>query len=305
MSASIAQLDTETVLHLRGAGIADFLQGQLTSDMRPLSASHSVYGALRNPKGRVLADLRGVPLDDGHVLLRLRADIAETTAKTLGLYARFSRIECAVDDGSWSVLGAWGDAAVQLGAMFDIRPPGPGEIAPLAGGGACVGVGLNRWELLLPSDAASETGEALQAAAGTSAQWQAQELREGLYRMGSADVGEHTPQALNYDLAGLVSFSKGCYTGQEVVARLHYRGASKRRLAVFSASSAIEADVSGSALTAPDGSTVGTVMRVCTDASGGSTIAGQLQRSAFAAEAVHLQHRALQRVALPYALPAD
>ena len=65
---------------------------------------------------------------------------------------------------------------------------------------------------------------------GSETIWQAEQIASGIARIEAGTTGEYVPQSLNYDLTGHISFTKGCYTGQEVVARLHYRGKSKRRL---------------------------------------------------------------------------
>jgi len=89
----------------------------------------------------------------------------------------------------------------------------------------------NRFECFLQDTSAGDylarMGEWMQA--GTGAEWQAGEIASGVARIEAATLEEHVPQTLNYDLTGHISFNKGCYTGQEVVARLHYRGKPKHR----------------------------------------------------------------------------
>jgi folate-binding protein YgfZ len=119
-------------------------------------------------------------------------------------------------------------------------------------------------------------------AEGSADAWGAVEIRSGLYRIDREDVGEFTPQAINYDLAGLVSFTKGCYTGQEVIARLHYRGQSKRRLGVFAtvtpdAASAADAPPRGEPVVDESGERVGELLRAARTPDGDTVLACQLR----------------------------
>jgi folate-binding protein YgfZ len=255
-------LPEETVLHLRGTGIPGFLQGQLTCDLRQLTPGRSVMGALCDVRGRVLSDLRVVQVNDGHCLLRLRSSLAQALAERLGLYARFSRISVSADDGGLRVAVARGDAAAALLDPLGLRRPEPEAAVAASGGSLCIARFEDACELLLQADQAAQLSGLL-ADNGLAAQaWPAAELAGGLYRIDARDSGEFTPQALNYDRAGLVSFSKGCYTGQEVIARLHYRGQSKRRLALLEASDPGMPLQYGAAITEDDGGTVvGTLLR--------------------------------------------
>ena len=90
-----SDLDDDSVLVLRGAAIAEFLQGQLTCDTRQLAATRSVPGALCNVQGRVIADLRVLLPEPALGLLRLGGDLQEHTAAVLRKYAMFSRIDVA------------------------------------------------------------------------------------------------------------------------------------------------------------------------------------------------------------------
>jgi hypothetical protein len=147
-----------------------------------------------------------------------------------------------------------------------------------ADSGLCIGQGGERWELLVPAADA----EALQAIlAGKLPQaeeqdWLALELVRGYYRIETPDQGVFTPQALDYDRIGLVSFQKGCYTGQEVVARLHYRGQSKKRLAVLTAAAPVAA-TRGTPISDSGGDNAGAVLRCLPYQNGGSLIAAELR----------------------------
>ncbi len=227
------ELADDSVLALAGADITGFLQGQLTCDTRDASPTRSVPGALCNPQGRVVADLRLLLPEAGAGLLRVGAAIAEHTAAVLGRYAMFSRISVEPARERWLPFALWGPGAAAL--LEALAGSVPGEANACCAGDGWLAVRCDAagdaFELYLAGAGGRALRERLAgtAAAGTETDWRARELRRGLLRLGDGQAETHLPQALNYDRAGLVSFQKGCYTGQEVVARLHYRGRAKKR----------------------------------------------------------------------------
>jgi folate-binding protein YgfZ len=275
-------LDSEGVIALGGTGIAQFLQGQLTCDTRDLDPGQALRGAQCNPKGRVLAEFLIALPDAERCLLCLRRELVLEVAQSLDLYARFSRISCAPASDQWRLFGVSGEAAAAALVALGCELP-EGRLAssdtPL---GLCTNLGEQRWQLLVPIEESGTVREQLaeHLPEGEEGWWRAEELATGLYRLEPVDRGEYTPQALNYDHLGLVSFSKGCYTGQEVVARLHYRGQAKRRLAVLTASDAALELSPGAPVLDSEGSTVGELMRVTRARSGVPLLAAQLKREA-------------------------
>lgn len=262
-----ATLRDEALIHLRGRGIGDFLQGQLTCDLRGLAPERAVAGAMCTVKGRVISDLWVVAVDDGHTCLRLRRSVAEAFAENLARYAQFSRIAVTVDERRDAITGFYGD---------DIPLPALGLDAV----GACSRTGdsilLRSADRLvqridLPGDSegkapggADPSGATASARAGSEGVWRARELLAGHFALEEGDREQFTPQALNFDRSGRVAFDKGCYTGQEVVARLHYKGRAKQRLQIFRGGTrdAGDAPRTGTAILDSDGGTVGEVLRV-------------------------------------------
>ncbi len=158
-----------------GTDASDFLQGQLTTDVRQLvDGAPPVLAAWCNPKGRVIA------------LMRLRRD-GDTYRLALP-----AGLAAAVHDGLKRFV-------FRAKAGFDVVDASPADLA-------------------LDSDE-------------SMAKWRARQLGAGIAEISESNSESFTPHMLNLDLLGAVSFDKGCYTGQEVVARTHYRGASRRRLA--------------------------------------------------------------------------
>lgn len=277
MSLTVCNLSEEAALDLNGANIPDFLQGQLTCDTRRLTATESVAGALCNPKGRVISDVWCLQVTANRLLLRLRASVAEQTGTTLARYAQFSRISVAplLVDGTF--LGVLGDTPGDLATpALAALPETPGSVEIVD---HCYW--LRRGPRHAEVGAVDETGReviaslAAQLDHSAERQWQAEDLRQGHYAIDEQDVEQFTPQALNYDLTGRVAFDKGCYTGQEVVARLHYKGQSKRRLRVLHSRADIP-DPAGSRLKDEGNAAIGKLLRVVTAGDGDCVIGAEL-----------------------------
>lgn len=231
MPAFYSQLDNESLLLVSGPDAATFLQGQLTCDVRAVDTGRAAPGAWCNAQGRVIADLMLVQSAAEHYLLRLRAGIAAPTAERLAKYVVFSKASVNLLD-NWRVLACWGeDAAEALRPLVGALPQQRFAVASSEGAYLVqVDEAGQAFELYISPDAtalASALPAKLEEQSADA--WLALQIKAGLGRVEAATVEEFLPQMLNYDLCGMVSFQKGCYTGQEVIARLHYRGQAKRR----------------------------------------------------------------------------
>lgn len=271
MNCHYSLLPGEALLHIAGPDTLKFLQGQTTCDTRPVGPERAALGAFCTPQGRVVCDFVLACLAPEHFVLRMRRDVREPAAAVFGKYIVFSKanLDAARDD--WQVAAVWGpDAAAALEQVF-------GSVPQTAMGSLC-GSG---YTLVRTSDAGDafecylDQGSDWHAAlaetlpAGEESAWRARQIRAGLARIEAATVGEFVPQVLNYDLAGHINFKKGCYTGQEVVARLHYRGSSKRRC--FLATLPREARAGDAVLDLKGGKNVGDVVNCAAD--GGTVLA--------------------------------
>jgi folate-binding protein YgfZ len=227
-------LDHEALLHIIGPDSLTFLQGQTTCDTREVQPGHAVPGAYCTPQGRVVCDFLLSQMAQDHYALRMRRDIRKSSAATFGKYIIFSKAELHAERDDWRVLACWGkDAAAALQQVF-------GE-SPTEQFGACAAQGYvlvqldeagQQFECYIHTDSDTQWLERMDTTMQLSSEdeWQALQILNGIGRIEAATVEEFIPQMLNYDLTGHVSFSKGCYTGQEVVARMHYRGKPKRRM---------------------------------------------------------------------------
>lgn len=232
MSCFYSPLQQEALLHIEGPDSLTFLQGQTTCDTRHVTATDSVQGAYCTPKGRVVCDFLLHELAKDHFALRLRRDIREHSAAVFGKYIVFSKAQLDSND-NWQVTGIWGETAADaLAQTFGSAPNG--QMTAVTGDGfklVQVDTQRQQFECYITSRKSSQL-EILAGLATLSDEqsWQALQIDAGWGRICAATVEEFLPQVLNYDITGHVNFKKGCYTGQEVVARLHYRGKSKRRL---------------------------------------------------------------------------
>ncbi|MEM8941176.1 MAG: folate-binding protein [Pseudomonadota bacterium] len=284
MTQHLCQLASETMLHLKGAGIANFLQGQLTCDTRELSMFKAIPGALCTPKGRVLSDVVVIQLAEEHCILRLRRSIAQKVATSLARYAQFSRISVEAEQSDERIVGVIGDLdtpilGTSLIASTECYGIEHGDGILIVRRGRRIAELMSTkdetpLQLLFDLTAGNDIAVPSVRAENDSYEgfWQAELLRSGHFAINADDYERYTPQALNYDQIGLVSYKKGCYTGQEVIARQHYKRQSKRTLAVYQTNG--ESLLPGANLFAVAGAVTGAVTgKVAASPEGGNTSA--------------------------------
>ena len=221
-----------TLLNISGRQARDFLQGQVTCDLHQLEPGASLLGAHCTPKGRVVFSFRILALDEQHLILRLPLGMVEAARLTLGKYIRFSKAELTDDPAQRQARGLVGPRAREWLGQHLIEPARePGEWVS-QDGHIILTLGQQRFECWLSPDRAegldAEFGQA-SAPEGDNF-WRLLDIEAGVGEVRPPTQEAYTPQALNLPELGGVSFRKGCYTGQEVVARLHYKGKTKRRM---------------------------------------------------------------------------
>lgn len=211
-----------------------FLQGQTTTDFRQVTGAQARAGAYCTPKGRMLTSFVAATPAEHRILLRMRRDIVANTLTVLGKYAVFSKVSLSDASNGWVALGLAGRQAGELlKSTLGAAPQAHFEVCEAGQGLALqTDTGGERFELWLPEEAAFDCWQRLvqQARPMSSAVWDELNIDAGIGEVCAATVEAFIPQMLNFDATGAVNFKKGCYTGQEVVARLHYRGSVKRRL---------------------------------------------------------------------------
>ncbi|MEL7450350.1 MAG: folate-binding protein [Pseudomonadota bacterium] len=227
---------TRTVLRVSGADAADFLQGQFSNDINAVTPNTGQLSALSTPKGRVVAVFRILRDDEGSFLLTLPADIADEVLATLRRYVLRSKVvlelapdglsaqtHCEVPGGLeapdqvYSCTGANGTVAMRLPGAAPLY-----EIVTTGSGGG-----------MTPPDS-GHIARTLVAA--------------GVPDVGTANTGAFVAQMLNLDQLDGISFKKGCYTGQEVIARTQNLGRIKRRMLRFAGAGAATPPAPGDSL---------------------------------------------------------
>ena len=217
-----------SVLQASGPDAATFLQGQLTQDVLGLSADEARLGGFCSAKGRLQASFVLLRPQPDTVWLLVSADLAEALCKRLRMFVL--RAQCRLEPMPWPVWGAWSSelpayraavTAASEGALASVHVGWPGGRQLRVGPGG-------------PADGpAMANGEATLA-------WRQADIECGLPWIEAATVDRFVPQMVNLELLGGVNFRKGCYPGQEVVARSQYRGTLKRRTAWFETTSPLQ-----------------------------------------------------------------
>ena len=227
------------VLRARGRDVAPFLQGQLSADLATLTRERSLLAGCHNPQGRVLALMRLLQGEPGEVLALLPRELVGPIADRLRGFVLRSRVELADASAAWRIEGLIGPAAGSAGAAPACATQLPATAGAVAQLGSAHLVRIDddpaRWLSVSPAAApVSERPEGLaECASADRSLWQCLAVGHGQPEVYAATSGEFVAQMLNLDVLGAIAFDKGCYTGQEVIARAHYRGRVKRRLQRF------------------------------------------------------------------------
>lgn len=257
LATDLYPLPDEGVLSLTGPDALSFLQGQTTANFIGLSYPARVFGAFCDVKGRVLADFLAVVIDSETVLLRVSADLCDWLANHLGKYLQFSRASLMITD--YLVLGVFKHGAQTIEQ--------PSEEAEQCAPGWLVHKTLETAELIVTTPAELEQRPAaLVTTEENPPLWRLAMVKEAEVRIRGTTSGKYLPQDLNYDLSGWVAFDKGCYTGQEIIARLHWRGQPKRRLYIGPTDA--EASIGATLSLGIDGPSRGSVVATAPDEDG-------------------------------------
>lgn len=220
---SISLLDNLGMITMVGDDKKSYLHGQVTCDVVSLEKDQSMLGAHCDAKGKVWSVFRLFHHNDGYSMVQPKSAI-EVELKEIKKYAVFSKV--TIEESSDVVLGVAGKNA---DAFISTLNADSGDVRAIEGGTA-VKVALNRWLLALTAEAAQSLVEDSQATLTTHELWTRFDIEAALPYVAADAQNVHIPQALNVQALGGISFTKGCYTGQETVARAKYRGTNKRAM---------------------------------------------------------------------------
>lgn len=219
------------LIHFSGDDSRSFLHAQLTSDVNALAANRSQYSGYCTPKGRLLASFLLWRGEQGY-FMQLPATLREPIQKRLSMYILRAKVKARDAGAEFACFGISGmDAAAKLQPLFGELPRAVHEIVH-RDGIALLRLPVDRFEIVAPQEKAAAVREALAANAEAAGPeyWDWLDIRAGIPVITPATQEEFVPQMVNFDAIGAVSFSKGCYPGQEIVARTHFLGRLKQRM---------------------------------------------------------------------------
>lgn len=291
-----ARLTHWGVIRAAGADAASFLHGQLTNDFSGLGMGDARLAGYCSAKGRLLASFIAWKSAPEEILLACHASVLSATLKRLGMFVL--RAKCKLSDASAEVplWGVAGDAALVAGlSVWGKRDVDGSQVIRLPDAlgqpRALVASPATPLESTLPLDT-----------------WQWLDVQSGVTTIEAATVEQFVPQMLNFERVGGVNFQKGCYPGQEIVARAQYRGTVKRRTFLFDVDGAAVAgqEVFHSADPAQPAGMVALAAPKPVD--GGSSALVEVKLAAIEQGTLHLgspQGPMLHRRELPYPLPLE
>jgi folate-binding protein YgfZ len=294
------------VLKISGEDAQTFLQNMLSSDVREVGESRAQLGSFNTAKGRMLATML-VWKNGADYFLHLPRGLTAAIQKKFSLYVLRSKVKISDASDEIICLGLAGrEAEKLLGACF---PTVPQTImsATQHEGDSLIRLGAERFQIATTPQHAPSLWQRLTATgahAAGSACWDWLTLRAGIPVVLPATQEAFVPQMANLELIGGVNFKKGCYPGQEIVARVQYLGKSKRRMYLAHVAANAQA---GEDLFSADNTeqSCGTVVNAAPAPDGGVDLLAVVQTGSLAG-AVHLgspQGEVLQFLTLPYLIP--
>ena len=295
----VAPLSHLGVIRVEGEEAAKFLQGQLTQDFALLGLSEARLAAFCSAKGRMQASFVGFKRSHDEILLVCSRDLLAATLKRLSMFVLRAKARLSDASDAFAVFGLVGQAvpsALPEAAWSQWRD-GEASVVRLY-----PAEGLARALWVAPGQAGAPAGEAM-----AEPLWQWLEVRSGVATVSQPVFEAFVPQMLNYESVGGVNFKKGCYPGQEVVARSQFRGTLKRRAYLVHGSAPMAAGEEvfhESDAEQP----CGTVVQVAANPAGGWDAIVSVQTSAAVQGAVRAGRAdgpALQWLPLPYPLLED
>ena len=287
-------------LLIAGPDAADFLQGQLTNDVEALAPGEGCYAALLDRKGHMQADMRVLRLDAERMWLDAEPEVGDAVERHLSMYRVGREVEISEPGPEQSILSLIGPAAGRVAGVDALSPEYAHREIELAGircRAIATDLGL---DLICPASEATDVADALAAEGAAQVSEAAAEIirvESGRPRFGREMTTATIPQEAGIDERA-VSFTKGCYIGQETVARLHYKGKPNRHLRGL----CLEAPASGGDPIALDGREVGRIGTAVLSPARGSIALAILRREAVPGARVEVGEEAVaaEVVELPF-----
>jgi tRNA-modifying protein YgfZ len=302
------------VIDANGDDAASFLHGQLTNDTQHLDAANARLAGYCSAKGRLLASFLSWRCGET-IRLLVSKDVQAAVQKRLSMFVLRAKAKLTDASGELAMVGLAGDVRKALSGVFDALPDGVHvKVDGPAGSLIRVPDALGKLRFLWVGPKA-EVEARLPELDGkltrvSPAVWDWLDIRAGEPRITQPVVEQFVPQMVNFDVLGGVNFRKGCYPGQEVVARSQYRGTIKRRTSLANVAGELDTVRPGAELFHTDdpGQPCGMVVNSASAPDGGVDVLVEVKLVALETGSVHLgaaDGPALQFLPLPYALPAE
>lgn len=316
-------LDQFGVIDVAGDDAANFLHGQLTNDVQHLDAASARLAGYCSPKGRLLASMLVWRAADA-VRLLVSKELAASVQRRLSMFVLRAKAKLADVTDTVAVVGFAGDVRGPLSRLFDALPDGV-HVQVAGASGSLIRVpeaqGRARYVWVGPKALVYERLASVESelARVSPEVWDWLDIHAGEPRITQGVLEQFVPQMVNFDVIGGVNFRKGCYPGQEIVARSQYRGTIKRRTALahvsidagLSAGGASEAAVHpGAELFHADdpGQPCGMIVNAAAAPTGGFDVLAEIKLAALESGSVHVgaaDGPLLAFQPLPYALPSE
>jgi folate-binding protein YgfZ len=230
LPSGVAKLEHLGIIRVTGADAASFLQGQLTNDVALLGMNESRLAAFCSAKGRMQASFtiyKRPSADTAQttpdIYMVCSRDILTPTLKRLSMFVMRAKAKLTDATAEFNIFGLTGSAILSIASQA-INTPAIATIKASTIIALHPALGQTRAFCITPVGDAAPVGEALSAEL-----WHWGEVQAGIATISAPVVEAFVPQMLNYESVGGVNFKKGCYPGQEVVARSQFRGTLKRR----------------------------------------------------------------------------
>lgn len=305
----VADLSHLNLIQFAGEDAQSFLQGQLSNDVRLLNGANAQYTSYNTPKGRMLANGLLWQNAPNSYVFQIPGSLREAIQKRLTMFVMRAKVKVGDASEDWVRLGFGGSGAAA--ALSPVAGALPAAVSGLekTSFGSVLRLPGDHFELLITPEQAPAIWEKLiqQAKPVGYACWDDLLIRAGIPTVLPATQEQFVAQMLNYELIDGVNFKKGCYPGQEIVARTQYLGKPKRRM-YLAHIAGTEAPQPGDELYSADlpGQATGMIVNAAPAPSGGFDVLAVIQISSAAGHSLHLkaqQGPQLSLQALPYAVP--
>lgn len=296
------------MLRVSGEDAQSFLQNLLSNDIGEATSSRAQFSSLNSAKGRMLSSFT-IWRDGDDYLLQLVRELTGNVRKKLGTYVLRAKVKITDMSDEMIVMGISGaDAYKILNKIFGSAPTQP--YACFNGNVGCViKIDDARFQIITPLSQAETLWSAisLHAKPVGAPCWEWLNIRSGIPTILPPTQDLFVPQMINFDLIGGINFKKGCYPGQEIVARTHYLGKLKRRMYLAHIDT-VDAPQAGDELFSAEmeGQACGTIANTAPAPDGGYDVLAVAQMSSQQSQTVHwksMQGVVLQFLPLPYTLP--